>query len=635
MKVLRKSLVLCLSVFAILFTACNQNVSFAKNGKAYVLLGQNGSARTVTPGFDFSELDSFELSYETEEGLEPVAQWTTYEKATSEKVEINPGTYNFVLNASNETESFTGYAKNILLVKNTVTPLNFVIDLSFLDYENGTGSVKVTMTYPLETAAVSAGLFNLSNNPGAVSYDFNELEQTVEENGKSVVFEKNEIPSGSYRLKFILWGDAAKTVPVATYSEIVYVANGRLSSVDRQITDINKTYSISYELNGGEWNEYTPLTAYSRLSDKIMLPVDGFKYSRDNYEFVALYDNPDFEGEPVSVIPAGSIGDKKFYVKWGKTVKSILLDQTFILFEKADETKTLVATVDIDDNSDYIVSWMSSNPEVASVDENGTVTSHKKGTVTISATVGKKVVNAVAVVMDTSDTLSYDKGTVDSGFLGYKSDAINVVAFKLSGNILDFVGRASTEKDYQETTYSEHGWSFNIDGEDLTSNGTPGDFIYNVNNKNFELKVTPVIAYDSATKTSYVVIYQALTNIGTSTVTDVQFGSHADIQIGANDYAPIQAKDFGLRMYDNSVLLAYDIYCIAGDDCTPVNTLWFGYYADRYRKENMYSGNIRTTNLFDKDTGVSYSWSGITLAPGETTVRSIRMTLVPLSEIIN
>ena len=86
--------------------------------------------------------------------------------------------------------------------------------------------------------------------------------------------------------------------------------------------------------------------------------------------------------------------------EWGKTqegsteaeiptaaeieAESVSLDRQ-TLFLVADETKTLTATVYPEDASDKTVNWVSSNPETASVDENGVVTGISEGETAVFA----------------------------------------------------------------------------------------------------------------------------------------------------------------------------------------------------------------------------------------------------------
>ena len=70
-------------------------------------------------------------------------------------------------------------------------------------------------------------------------------------------------------------------------------------------------YTITYNLDGGTNAEGNP-TKYDVEDDEIKLSVP----TRKGYRFLGWYDNAEFTGSAVTVIPAGSTGDKTFWAKW-------------------------------------------------------------------------------------------------------------------------------------------------------------------------------------------------------------------------------------------------------------------------------------------------------------------------------
>jgi uncharacterized repeat protein (TIGR02543 family) len=70
------------------------------------------------------------------------------------------------------------------------------------------------------------------------------------------------------------------------------------------------TYNITYTLNGGS-DPGNPGT-YTVESAAITLNEP----SRKGYRFAGWHDNPEFEGSPVTVIPAGSTEDKDLHARW-------------------------------------------------------------------------------------------------------------------------------------------------------------------------------------------------------------------------------------------------------------------------------------------------------------------------------
>ena len=73
-------------------------------------------------------------------------------------------------------------------------------------------------------------------------------------------------------------------------------------------------YTVSYELNGGEFKEGAPVEYSYYTVAGIELPGENV-FKRNGFLFEAWYDNADFEGSPITEIPEGSTGDKTVYAK--------------------------------------------------------------------------------------------------------------------------------------------------------------------------------------------------------------------------------------------------------------------------------------------------------------------------------
>ncbi|MDR0598015.1 MAG: InlB B-repeat-containing protein [Treponema sp.] len=80
-------------------------------------------------------------------------------------------------------------------------------------------------------------------------------------------------------------------------------------------------YNISYNLGGGTNAPANPAT-YTIASAGITLAAP----SRAGYAFGGWFDNEGFTGTEVTVIPAGSAGDKTFYAKWALVTYTITFD---------------------------------------------------------------------------------------------------------------------------------------------------------------------------------------------------------------------------------------------------------------------------------------------------------------------
>ncbi|RYQ19537.1 Bacterial Ig-like domain (group 2), partial [Bifidobacterium pseudolongum subsp. globosum] len=97
---------------------------------------------------------------------------------------------------------------------------------------------------------------------------------------------------------------------------------------------------------------------------------------------------------------------------------------------QASETKTLSATVSPSNATNKKVTWSTSNPMVASVDNSGTVTARKAGTVTIKATAGGKSAS-VTVTIEEAPPAPYASVKIDGGDFSIKAGETRQLTAKL------------------------------------------------------------------------------------------------------------------------------------------------------------------------------------------------------------
>ena len=90
------------------------------------------------------------------------------------------------------------------------------------------------------------------------------------------------------------------------------------------------------------------------------------------------------------------------------SVTSITLSKTALTLTEGD-TETLTATVKPDNATDKSVTWSSSNPSVATVD-NGKVTAVAEGTATITAKAGEKTATCTVRVKNINDVAGGSEG---------------------------------------------------------------------------------------------------------------------------------------------------------------------------------------------------------------------------------
>ncbi len=130
-----------------------------------------------------------------------------------------------------------------------------------------------------------------------------------------------------------------------------------------------KKYTISYKLMNNL--AYSPTSSYT-IEEKVTLET----FSRTGYTFEGWYDNYNYSGQSITVIPKGSTGDKTFYAKWSVNNYTITYElnggtnndsnkTTYTVNEQfgfADPTKTGYTFEGWYENSDFSDSEITSVP---------------------------------------------------------------------------------------------------------------------------------------------------------------------------------------------------------------------------------------------------------------------------------
>ena len=121
---------------------------------------------------------------------------------------------------------------------------------------------------------------------------------------------------------------------------------------------------------------------------------------------------------------------------------------------------------------------------------------------------------------------------------------------------------------------------------------------------------------------SYVQLNTTVQNKGDQDAV-VNVGGNSDIQICADDHAPMEVLEggSGVRMWSSkNTEQQFNFYCRNVNGTTNVDTFWMGKYTDTYK--NMLVQTDKTS-LSGVDSGISYSWQNRTIKPGEKRTYSV------------
>ena len=281
------------------------------------------SGRSAMPEVTLSDINSISLfvdntgkaDAEILGTLVPVGWWTSIDEMQKDVIPYAAGEYTFTLACISDNIVFSD--SKTVTISSGANSLTFTPKMEFANELFGEGNLSVSIRYDAEDVAlVTGGLYSMDGDRIA---GYSDQSLTIKEGGNSI-YEKENVPSGSYILIFKFYADTEKTMPRGTYREYCSIVNGKTSSSACEITSLSNLFKITYELNGGSFvNGFTSSGNYTRQTATITLPQNTdtiTNISKKNCTFGGWYESEDFSGKAVTEIPSGSTGDKTLYARW-------------------------------------------------------------------------------------------------------------------------------------------------------------------------------------------------------------------------------------------------------------------------------------------------------------------------------
>lgn len=189
---------------------------------SYVTLSLNGNSRTIFPCINESSLRDIKLykNDTTEENL--VKSWNDFTTAGYDRIKMETGKVTLILTAMLGNKPVSDSVETDIVEGGNLVSFNLAVGNTVYDYENGTGSLKYTLTYP-GTASYSSPVFQRKKDlSGEPAYVISTATSTTESGKTKVVFQKSDVPAGVYKfIAQVKVGDQ-----YAYYSDIIYIANG-------------------------------------------------------------------------------------------------------------------------------------------------------------------------------------------------------------------------------------------------------------------------------------------------------------------------------------------------------------------------------------------------------------------------
>ena len=136
-------------------------------------------------------------------------------------------------------------------------------------------------------------------------------------------------------------------------------------------------YTVTFDANGGSVSQTSAVTVAGKLTS---LPTPAY----DGYDFLGWF--TDKEGGDKVTTDTVFTADSVIYAHWQNIpVTSLELDKDSLTLRE-NGSDTLTATVEPADATNKAVTWASSDTDIATVSEDGTVTAVSAGRATITAT---------------------------------------------------------------------------------------------------------------------------------------------------------------------------------------------------------------------------------------------------------
>lgn len=315
-----------------------------KEPQAYLRFGY--PLRTVQPSVDLSKLTDFELSGEMKENSKTLLRRTfsTTSDLLNSSVIIEPGTWDFTLTAKKSTIELRGLLRNQVIAEGE-NILTFELEIQNLGAMGDFGKISITLNFPEcgTVKGVLAGLFNIEDDTEIEGFGLDGIRLK----NNSVTYSANSVPIGNYRFKAFLYGDNAYIASINTYREIVSVASECTSSAVRTLSDLNDTYTITYDMGGGTFsNAYIAPEIYSRNSEFLLSTAENIE--KTGYAFVGWYESEDFSTARVTEIKK-TTGNKHLYARWatGKVVTENNLSSIDLSAISDGYTLAVVGNVDL------------------------------------------------------------------------------------------------------------------------------------------------------------------------------------------------------------------------------------------------------------------------------------------------
>lgn len=182
--------------------------------------------------------------------------------------------------------------------------------------EKGVGDCEITLLWNKnDFLDVKVGIFKYANaNRPYTIYDLEDVDSkaTIQGDTATGVYSKTNVNAGEYFLR--IEAEVPNQTNKQIYLNNMSIEPGR-KTTGTYTFEVKESYvSITYNLNGGEWKDFTPVEKVSSYLD-LLLP-GAYAVYKDGFEFDGWYNNSECTGDPVINIPSNTISNQVLFAKW-------------------------------------------------------------------------------------------------------------------------------------------------------------------------------------------------------------------------------------------------------------------------------------------------------------------------------
>ena len=314
-----KNLIKFFMVMAVLcMTACSQTFEDVSNNakpqektQGRLVMNMGNQSRTIMPIIAADDIKSATLTANNTE----IRSWNgdnvIGQIESDNSILLDVGSYNFEMVFCNENSDviLIGTINN-QKIKTGDNSLTFDMKIA----GNGNISIELSRGADSEISKIKAGLYNIATGEAVKNYEPEEL--TI--SGTQWTYSKDNVPAGQYIIKFEVYDVSDKLLN--TLTDVIEVIGGITTTDQITLNKINTQYTITYNLDGGNWkSRFFPVTERN-ANTKITLPTTE-DIEKENFIFAGWYDE---NGNKITQIPSDTTGNITITARWWLTEEAAI-----------------------------------------------------------------------------------------------------------------------------------------------------------------------------------------------------------------------------------------------------------------------------------------------------------------------